>query len=116
MAVSSCGEGSATRQRARARGPVVVRGTLPSGRHANSKMGLPPRERDRGVPGPSEGGGQRILTHYALPRVDEIGYLPVIRSGGTLFLQRINAVHERASTVLASNKGFEEWGAMLAMR
>ena len=48
--------------------------------------------------------------------VDEIGYLPVIRSGGTLFLQRINAVHERASTVLASNKGFEEWGAMLAMR
>ena len=73
-------------------------------------MGLPPRERDRGVPGPSEGAGQRILTHYALSRVAEIGYLPVIRSGGTLFLQRINAVHERASTMLASNMlaGFEK--------
>ena len=65
--------------------------------------------------GPPRGGsGSSPITPCCV--VDEIGYLPVIRSGGTLFLQRINAVHERASTVLASNKGFEEWGAMLAMR
>ena len=45
--------------------------------------------------------------------VDEIGYLPVSRDGAVLFFQLINARHERASTVLTSNKGFEEWGAVL---
>ena len=30
-----------------------------------------------------------------------------------LFFQLINARHERASTVLTSNKGFEEWGSVL---
>ena len=30
-----------------------------------------------------------------------------------LFFQLINARHERASTVLTSNKGFEEWGTVL---
>ena len=66
--------------------------------------------------GPPRVGGSGSSPITPCRVVDEIGYLPVIRSGGTLFLQRINAVHERASTVLASNKGFEEWGAMLAMR
>ena len=66
--------------------------------------------------GPPRVGGSGSSPNAPCRVVDEIGYLPVIRSGGTLFLQRINAVHERASTVLASNKGFEEWGAMLAMR
>ncbi len=55
----------------------------------------------------------RVLTHPALLVVDEIGYLPVSRDGAVLFFQLINARHERASTVLASNKGFEEWGAVL---
>ena len=66
--------------------------------------------------GPPRVGGSGSSPITPCRVVDEIGHLPVIRSGGTLFLQRINAVHERASTVLASNKGFEEWGAMLAMR
>ena len=30
-----------------------------------------------------------------------------------LFFQLINARHEHASTVLTSNKGFEEWGTVL---
>ena len=30
-----------------------------------------------------------------------------------LFFQLINARHERASTVLTSNKGFENWGSVL---
>ena len=30
-----------------------------------------------------------------------------------LFFQLINARHERASTVLTSNKGFEDWGRVL---
>ena len=43
--------------------------------------------------------------------MDETGYLPVSQDGAILFLQLINARHERASTVLTSNKGFEEWGS-----
>ena len=53
------------------------------------------------------------LTHPALLVVDEIGYLPVSRDGAVLFFQLVNARHEHASTVLTSNKGFEEWGAVL---
>ena len=45
--------------------------------------------------------------------VDEIGYLPVSRDGAVLFFQLVNARHERAATVLTSNKGFEEWGGVL---
>ena len=45
--------------------------------------------------------------------LDEIGYLPVSRDGTVLFFQLINARHERASTVLTSNKGFEDWGRVL---
>ena len=55
----------------------------------------------------------RILTHPALLVVDEIGYLPVSRDGAVLFFQLINARHEQDSTVLTSNKGFEEWGGVL---
>ncbi len=55
----------------------------------------------------------RVLTHPALLVVDEIGYLPVTQDGAVLFFQLINARHERASTVLTSNKGFEDWGGVL---
>ena len=55
----------------------------------------------------------KVLTHPALLLVDEIGYLPASQDGAVLFFQLINARHERASTVLTSNKGFEEWGSVL---
>ena len=55
----------------------------------------------------------KVLTHPSLLVVDEIGYLPVTQEGAVLFFQLVNARHERASTVLTSNKGFEEWGAVL---
>ena len=55
----------------------------------------------------------RVLTHPALLVVDEIGYLPVSQDGAVLFFQLVNARHERASTVLTSNKGFEDWGRVL---
>ena len=57
--------------------------------------------------------GLRVLTHPALQVVDEIGYLPVNQDGAVLFFQLINARHEKASTVLTSNKGFEDWGGVL---
>src|SRR5690349_16173908 len=51
-----------------------------------------------------------VLTHPSLLVVDEIGYLPINRSGAVLFFQLMNRRYEHASTVLTSNKGFEEWG------
>ena len=55
----------------------------------------------------------RVLGHPALLIVDEIGYLPLSRDGAVLFFQLINHRYEHASTVLTSNKGFEEWGTIL---
>jgi DNA replication protein DnaC len=54
-----------------------------------------------------------VLTHPSLLVVDEIGYLPVNHSGAMLFFQLMNRRYERASTILTSNKGFEEWGEVL---
>jgi DNA replication protein DnaC len=56
--------------------------------------------------------GQRLktLTHPAVLVVDEIGYLPVNRTGAMLFFQLMARRYETASTVLTSNKPFDEWG------
>lgn len=53
-----------------------------------------------------------VLTHPSLLVVDEIGYLPVNHAGAVLFFQLMNRRYEHASTVLTSNKGFEDWGAV----
>ena len=52
----------------------------------------------------------KTLTHPALLVVDEIGYLPITRNGAMLFYQLMARRYETASTVLTSNKSFEEWG------
>jgi len=44
--------------------------------------------------------------------VDEIGYLPISHTGAMLFFQLMSRRYEHASTVLTSNKGFEDWGAV----
>jgi DNA replication protein DnaC len=54
-----------------------------------------------------------VLTHPSLLVVDEIGYLPISHSGAVLFFQLMNRRYEHASTVLTSNKGFEQWGEVL---
>jgi DNA replication protein DnaC len=53
------------------------------------------------------------LTYPSLLVVEEIGYLPVTRNGAVLFFQLIGRRYEHASTVLTSNKSFEEWGEVL---
>jgi DNA replication protein DnaC len=55
----------------------------------------------------------KTLTHPSLLVVDEIGYLPISPTGAMLFFQLINRRYEHASTVLTSNKGFEDWGQIL---
>lgn len=52
----------------------------------------------------------KTLTHPSLLVVDEIGYLPVSRTGAMHFFQLMSRRYEHASTVLTSNKSFEEWG------
>jgi DNA replication protein DnaC len=52
----------------------------------------------------------KTLTYPSLLVVDEIGYLPISRTGARLFFQLMSRRYERASTVLTSNKSFEEWG------
>ena len=56
--------------------------------------------------------GQRLKTllHPAVLVVDEIGYLPITRNGAMLFFQLMARRYEHASTILTSNKNFEEWG------
>ena len=54
-----------------------------------------------------------VLTAPSLMVVDEIGYLPVSQTGAVLFYQLMSRRYEHASTVLTSNKGFEEWGQVL---
>jgi DNA replication protein DnaC len=52
----------------------------------------------------------RTLVFPSLMVIDEIGYLPISRTGAQLFFQLMSRRYEQASTVLTSNKGFEEWG------
>ena len=52
----------------------------------------------------------RFFCRAALPIVDEIGYLPVVPDGGSLFFQLVNARYERGAMILTSNRGFAEWG------
>lgn len=54
-----------------------------------------------------------VLSAPSLMVVDEIGYVPVSQAGAMLFYQLMSRRYERASTVLTSNKSFEEWGEVL---
>jgi DNA replication protein DnaC len=45
--------------------------------------------------------------------IDEIGYLPIERADANLFFQLVSELHEQASLVLTSNKGFDEWAEFL---
>jgi DNA replication protein DnaC len=52
----------------------------------------------------------RTLVFPSLMIIDEIGYLPITRTGAMLFFQLLARRYEHASTILTSNKGFEDWG------
>jgi len=52
----------------------------------------------------------RTLVFPSLMVIDEIGYLPITRTGAMLFFQLLSRRYEHASTILTSNKSFEDWG------
>lgn len=45
--------------------------------------------------------------------IDELGYLPITREEANMFFQLITALHEQASLIITSNKGFEDWAELL---
>ena len=51
----------------------------------------------------------RSYAGTALLVVDEIGYLPITTGGASLFLQLVNARHEKGAMILTSNRGLAEW-------
>ena len=60
----------------------------------------------------SKGKINRILSS-SLVIIDELGYLPITRDEANMFFQLITALHEQASLIITSNKGFEDWVELL---
>jgi DNA replication protein DnaC len=52
----------------------------------------------------------KTLIFPSLLVVDEIGYLPISRTGAMLFFQLMSRRYETGATVLTANKGFDAWG------
>jgi DNA replication protein DnaC len=52
------------------------------------------------------------LQHYLKPRVlviDEMGYLPIDKTGADLLFQIISQRYERGSIILTSNRPYKKW-------
>lgn len=45
--------------------------------------------------------------------IDEVGYLPINREEANLFFKLVSALHEQASLIITSNKGFEGWTELM---
>jgi DNA replication protein DnaC len=66
-----------------------------------------------------EGRLEDKLKLYTVPRlliVDEIGYLPIDRSGANLFFQLISRRYEKGPMILTSNQSFGAWGEVFGDR
>jgi DNA replication protein DnaC len=50
------------------------------------------------------------LTRVELLIVDELGYLSLTKQTAKLFFQLVSKRYEKASTIVTSNKPFEQWG------
>ena len=45
--------------------------------------------------------------------IDELGYVPLSLTGAELLFEVFSQRYERGSTIITSNKSFNEWGAVL---
>ena len=50
------------------------------------------------------------LSRIDLMIIDEIGYLEINKAAASLFFKLISKRYEKASTIITTNKPFEEWG------
>lgn len=60
----------------------------------------------------SKGKINRILSS-SLVIIDELGYLPISRDEANMFFQLVSVLHEQASMIITSNKGFEGWSELM---
>ena len=64
----------------------------------------------------SAGRLKQEIKKYAKPTLlilDEIGYLPIDKSGADLLFQVISVRYEHGSTLVTSNRPVEDWGKLL---
>jgi DNA replication protein DnaC len=67
----------------------------------------------------AEGRVDERLKLYTVPRlliIDEIGYLPIDRTGANLFFQLISRRYEKGPMILTSNQSFGAWGEVFGNR
>ena len=57
---------------------------------------------------------QAQMTAVKLLVVDELGYVPLSRTGAELLFETLSQRHERGSTIVTSNLPFEEWTSIFA--
>jgi DNA replication protein DnaC len=60
---------------------------------------------------------ETALKRYVSPdflAIDELGYLPIERTGSDLFFQVISKRHERSSTVITTNRAYKDWACTFA--
>jgi IstB-like ATP binding protein len=55
----------------------------------------------------------RRLERYHLLVVDEVGYPPLERQAANLLFALVSRRNERGSTIVTSNRSFEQWGEIL---
>ena len=54
------------------------------------------------------------FSKYKLLIIDEIGYLPVDKTGANLFFQLIAKRYEHTSTIITTNQPFSKWGEVFS--
>ena len=52
---------------------------------------------------------QKLLASYELLIVDELGFVPLSKTGAELLFETFSQRYERTSTLVTSNLPFEEW-------
>ena len=56
---------------------------------------------------------QKLLASYELLIVDELGFVPLSKTGAELLFETLSQRYERVSTLVTSNLPFEEWTEVL---
>jgi len=56
----------------------------------------------------------KTFNKYKLLIIDEIGYLPVDKSGVNLLFQLITKRYEKSSTIITTNQQFSKWGEVFS--
>lgn len=59
------------------------------------------------------GNDYSVPTEYGHRQVDELGFVPLAKTGAELLLETFSQRYERSSTLVTSNLPFAEWTAIL---